>query len=295
MRRFIDVAYYQGNIDWEKAWNSKLFDFVILRCGYGDDIPKQDDKKWKRNVSECERLGIPYGVYFYSYAATDQQVASEVKHCLRLLKDCGPNFKYPVFYDLEDNVRGPFAKRAAQLFIPEIEKAGYKAGIYTYHSFINSWFKGTFLDSYLVWVARYGSVKPSYAKTWAWQFSSKQSVPGIKGRVDMSMILDEGKLAVSTPVVQPETHVQLNYQPGQTYYANVKASLRVRSSASTVNTKNVIGSINRNEPVVNLATMRTPDGSIWMYLGTMKKGRNTYQKWACADDGKDAYLVDHTV
>ena len=65
----IDVRYHHGNIDWEKA-KSKI-DGAILRCGYGSDISSQDDKKWARNLAECERLGIPVGAYLYSYATND--------------------------------------------------------------------------------------------------------------------------------------------------------------------------------------------------------------------------------
>lgn len=60
-RKGIDVSSWQGNIDWNKVKKSDI-DFVIIRCGYGSDIKSQDDSKWERNVEECERLGIPYGV-----------------------------------------------------------------------------------------------------------------------------------------------------------------------------------------------------------------------------------------
>ena len=59
--RGIDVSHHQGEIDWEKVKDSDI-DFVIIRCGYGGNDSSQDDKYWERNVSECERLGIPYGV-----------------------------------------------------------------------------------------------------------------------------------------------------------------------------------------------------------------------------------------
>lgn len=62
----IDVSQYQGLIDWEVAKDH--IDFAIIRCGYGQDIPGQDDNLFKRNADECTRLGIPFGVYLYSYA-----------------------------------------------------------------------------------------------------------------------------------------------------------------------------------------------------------------------------------
>ena len=297
MRKFIDVSKHQGNVNWEKAKNSKLFDFVILRCGYGNDEPRQDDSKWKRNVKECERLGINYGVYFYSYASTDNEVASEVQHCLRLLKDVGPHFKYPVFYDVEMNENGLFAKRAIQLFCSSISEAGYTVGVYTYNSFIKSWLKGDFLDKYITWVARYGSSKPDYSNTWSWQFSSNEAIPGITGRVDMSYVLDESKVSTITENVAPQapaSHIQFNYQVGQSYrVTNVNKYLNVRSSPSSINNKNLLGkSIVKGNRVINRATTRVNGDEIWMYIGTTKKFGKVYEMWVCADNGTEAYLVE---
>lgn len=60
-RQGIDVSQWQGVIDWEQVKASGI-DFAIIRCGYGKNYSEQDDLYWQRNVSECERLGIPYGV-----------------------------------------------------------------------------------------------------------------------------------------------------------------------------------------------------------------------------------------
>ena len=65
--RGIDVSHHQGQIDWEKV-KADGIDFAIIRCGYGEDKTEYDDRWWEYNTSECERLGIPYGVYLYSYA-----------------------------------------------------------------------------------------------------------------------------------------------------------------------------------------------------------------------------------
>ena len=94
----IDVSEHQKTIDWNKV--KPKIDGAIIRCGYGDNIKSQDDKYWHRNVSECERLGIPFGVYLYSYAANDAQAKSEAEHALRLLK--GHKLSYPVYIDFEE-------------------------------------------------------------------------------------------------------------------------------------------------------------------------------------------------
>ena len=57
--KVVDVSSWQGRINWDEA--KKHIDGAIIRCGYGDDIASQDDEYFLRNISECERLGIPHG------------------------------------------------------------------------------------------------------------------------------------------------------------------------------------------------------------------------------------------
>ena len=90
----IDISYHNGTINWDKVKNSDV-DFVIIRCGYGDNYTSQDDKKWLENVQACESRGIPYGVYIYSYAENVAQAQSEADHVLRLIR--GHKLSYPVF------------------------------------------------------------------------------------------------------------------------------------------------------------------------------------------------------
>ena len=82
----IDVSYHQGTIDWEKVKNSGQVDFAIIRCGIGMDQTNQDDTQWENNTSECERLGIPYGTFLYSYADTVEKARSEAQHVIRLVQ-----------------------------------------------------------------------------------------------------------------------------------------------------------------------------------------------------------------
>ena len=96
--RVIDVSEHNGTINWESVKAAGI-QGAIIRCGYGMDMTSQDDKQWSRNVSECERLGILYGVYLYSYADNADKARSEAQHVLRLIK--GRKLSFPVYYDLE--------------------------------------------------------------------------------------------------------------------------------------------------------------------------------------------------
>ena len=70
-RSGIDVSVWQGNIDWQKVKNAGV-EFALIRAGYGDTLsyPYQIDTKFEYNYKECKRVGLPVGVYFYSYATT---------------------------------------------------------------------------------------------------------------------------------------------------------------------------------------------------------------------------------
>ena len=93
----IDVSSYNGFIQWDNMKN--YIEGTIIRIGYGNDIQSQDDAAAIRNMDECERLGIPYGVYLYSYALDYYDAASETAHALRLLKGRSPELG--VWFDME--------------------------------------------------------------------------------------------------------------------------------------------------------------------------------------------------
>ena len=75
----IDVSHHQGKIDWA-AVAADGIKFAILRCGYGENLPEQDDRYFEYNAAECQRLGIPYGVYLYSYATDAARAELEADH-----------------------------------------------------------------------------------------------------------------------------------------------------------------------------------------------------------------------
>ena len=74
VKKAVDISHHNGVVNFEKL--KKAVDYVIIRCGYGQDRVSQDDKQWERNVRECERLGIPYGVYLYSCAKNKVNIES---------------------------------------------------------------------------------------------------------------------------------------------------------------------------------------------------------------------------
>lgn len=181
MKKLIDVSEHQGVIDWETV--KPHIDGAILRCGFGMDIKKQDDKQFKRNADECTRLGIPFGVYIYSYADSTEKAKSEAAHVLRLIKPY--KLSYPVYYDLEEPGTEKGAVERATIFGDIIEKAGYWCGIYANLHWWKNYLKG--LERFTKWVAQYyKECQYKGANLDIWQYSSKGKIPGIRGNVDMN-------------------------------------------------------------------------------------------------------------
>lgn len=188
IKKAVDVSYHNGVIDFEKLKNA--VDYVIIRCGYGQDMISQDDKQWTRNVSECERLGIPYGVYFYSYAKTKANIEGEITHCLRLLKGHSPVL--PVFFDSEEKGTQNVAKYNAKRFCDAMITNGYKAGIYASKSWFEKYIGETW--GYDLWLARYSN-DLGMSNVDIWQYSSNGKVDGITGRCDVNHVYKDYTVA----------------------------------------------------------------------------------------------------
>lgn len=181
-RLIIDVSEHQGNINWDQVKSTGV-EGVIIRCGFGDNIASQDDKQWKRNADECTRLGIPFGVYIYSYATSMTQAESEAQHVLRCVK--GYKLSYPIYLDLEHSGTEAGAVDRAKRFGDIIEAAGYWCGIYANLSWWNNYLPG--LDRFTKWIAQYNSQCDYTGKNKdMWQYTSGGRVAGISENVDMN-------------------------------------------------------------------------------------------------------------
>ena len=185
--RGIDVSQYQGEINWEVV--RQQVDFVIIRCGYGQDQVDQDDTRFKENADACTRLNIPFGVYLYSYALTPEMAIGEANHVLRLVE--GYKLAYPVYYDLEDE--GTTAKLSndeianiARTFSDVMEKNNYYVGIYANLFWWKNILTNRVFERYTKWIASYNNTLNYDGDYGMWQYSDEGRVPGIKGDVDLN-------------------------------------------------------------------------------------------------------------
>lgn len=193
----IDVSEHQGYIDWNAVKNSDVKG-VIIRISYGWD--NGFDKQALRNINECKRLGIPFGVYMYSYAETPADGASEGQDIVGLLRKAGvspEDLTYPVFYDLEawtwTGHKHPTSPYVYQDIVAswwaQLQSAGYNnLGVYSYTRYLRTALNSAYIHARTSWVASYGS-RTGFPFTTAlrgWQYTSAGRVPGIRGRVDLN-------------------------------------------------------------------------------------------------------------
>ena len=182
----IDVSYAQGNIDWAKVKASGVA-FAMIRACYGWDDDSQIDRYFRANVQGCEAVGMPYGLYHYSYAQTPEDAQKEAKFFLRVIDGRRP--EYPVVFDLEDSSQQKLGKSTltdmAKAFLSPVEKAGYYAMLYANKYWLTGLLDMSRLSNYDVWLAQWSSA-PTYSGNYGmWQYSASGSVPGISGAVDL--------------------------------------------------------------------------------------------------------------
>ena len=200
----IDVSHHQatpakGDIDWNKVKNSGKVDGVIVRIGYARTM----DSKAKSFISELNRLGIPYGVYLFSYAENAREAGYEADFVIQALKDAKANISnnLGIFYDLEswstskassNNISKQEYHNMITTFYNKVTSAtGKRVGVYASKFYIYDRFLPED-KKYVNWVAHYtkgGLSQPTdYNGTYiGWQFTSTGRVNGITGDVDMSL------------------------------------------------------------------------------------------------------------
>lgn len=190
MLPIMDVSRWQGNIDWDKVKASGLVSGVMLKTvSTNRKLSKRKDglyidPTFERNYAECKRVGLPVGVYYYTYA-TDKEMADAE---LALLKTAltGKTFELPISVDVEDNKIKKLSTQAltdlAAYALGTVERWGFYAMLYTglYFGRDNLYMTGAALKPYDVWLAAYRSKKPETGWPFGlWQYTSKGKIPGV--------------------------------------------------------------------------------------------------------------------
>lgn len=184
-KKGIDISYYQGDIDFNKLKGN--VDFAMVRTSYGHFT---EDSKYKEYVKGLESAGIPYGFYHFSYATTTQEAKEEANGFINIIKNYKP--LYPVAIDVEsssvtEDVRADDLVDIVKTFCQMVEDAGYYVSIYANLSYLDGKLNSSELNDYDKWLAQWSNA-PTYTKPFGmWQYSSKGSMPGIDGNVDLDI------------------------------------------------------------------------------------------------------------
>lgn len=275
--RIIDVSSNNGQLDWDTIKSS--IDGVIIRIGYGSDIESQDDSQAIRNMQECERLGIPYGVYIYSYCLNIDEVRSEAAHILRMIQGFNPVLG--VWFDMEDadgykRNHGLVPEQNGELltdfcieFMQIVKDAGYTTGVYANYSYFTNVLNDCRLmsfEGFNRWLAHWGIDEPSM-DCLLWQCTSDAVIDGSSARTDFNYYY--GELPNVEPVIPSEPtednsesdDIETKYHVGDyvsyhTIYASSTSEKELTPSITEGTITNIIASA-RNPYLIN-------DGTGWI-------------------------------
>ena len=195
--RYIDVSRYQGTIDWAQVAAAGYKGVMLKTVSTNKKLSKRADglyidPTFETNYRNARAAGLDVGVYYYTYAISRTGADKELALLAEALR--GKELTLPVAVDVEDNKLKRLGKQAltdlTAYALARIEAMGFYAQLYTYTSFANSrlYMGGAALKLYDVWLADYTGKAPKVSfKYNAHQHTSKGSVPGINGPVDLDV------------------------------------------------------------------------------------------------------------
>lgn len=231
----IDVSSWQGDIDWAKAKADGVEGAIIrLGFGWGNDA----DAKAQRNINECKRLGIPFGIYWYSYAedaSGSRQEGNDVVSKLRQFGVSPNDLKYPVYYDLESwtwtghtpPTNPNVYNGIVNAWYGALQSGGYQnLGVYSYTSYLHGPLNNANIYAKTRWVAQYGPQMEFTAfgtNDRGWQYTSSGQINGISGSVDMNAFGNKTYAQNSASIdVRKMSAVSI---PNGDYYINVRSKV----------------------------------------------------------------------
>ena len=188
----LDVSGYQGEIDYD-AVKAAGVEFVFIKVGgtLGIDGEYYVDSKFKRNIEGFNRVGIPVGIYFFSYAPSKKSAIKDAEWVYEQIKDY--KVELPIVYDWENwsfynefNLSFYNLTANAEAFLDTLNKKGYEGMLYGSKKYIDKiWLK----TDYPIWVAHYTSDPTvSYEEYAYWQICDNGQIDGIYGNVDINIM-----------------------------------------------------------------------------------------------------------
>lgn len=297
--KIIDVSEFQGKIDFKKVKASGI-EGVIIRAGYGKG---NADEFFVRNINGAIKNKLHIGIYWFSYAYTAGMAKKEAEYCHEMIQTYKLNIDLPVFFDweydsmsyAEKNGLAPDKKLITEMtkvFCEEITRYGYDAGYYANWDYYKNYYYPSKLKNYKLWFADY---EDDYKNCFIQQTSSKGSVNGIIGTVDMDVL--RGKLKEEKPQTsKPKKSAKKEtYKVGDTYTVNINSALNVRTGPGTnymlvgydgltsdgKKHATSYGALLPGTKVTCLETKKDSSGNIWMKIPS---------GWVCANQNGKEYV-----
>ena len=188
----IDISRHNGKIDWNAVKSSGV-DYVIIRCGYRGSSSGAliTDQNFQSNIKGATAAGLKVGIYVFSQAINEVEAVKEASLAVSLAK--GYKLTYPIFIDTEssggraDKIDVATRTAVVNAFCQTVQSAGYQAGIYASKSWFETKLSMGSIGNYRIWLAQYAAA-PTYSGRYdMWQYSSKGTISGINGKVDLNL------------------------------------------------------------------------------------------------------------
>ena len=296
-KKGVDISYANGNIDLAKVKNAG-FVGVMIRCGFGSDIASQDDSQFLSNVAKAENLGLPWGVYLYSYAVNQSEAKSEVAHIVRLLKGKKPTL--PVALDVEDSgyysKYGCYNKSALTSIVGTvlkgIKEAGYYPALYTGKYWLDNYIDRSVYNQYDIWIAAWlRECNYSGSNLGIWQYGGEtnlidgNSIAGV-GVIDKDLFYKDYPVIIkaggynnwaksnsSTTTIPTQTVTAITESQLRQKVANT-ANYYIGATEGSEKYKDIINTYNSQNPLPVGYAMKTNDAwcaaftsAIWLKVG----------------------------
>lgn len=212
LKQGIDISAWQGNIDWDQVKN--CIEAIIIRAGYGKN---NIDQKWVPNAEAVRDSSLDVGAYWFSYAYTADMAYMEGCYAANAVKNKFGDRQIPIAFDLEYDSVAYAAKKGVKIgraeatlfairFLTAVKEFGYRPMLYTNIDYIRNYFDlgviRAAIPDLLLWVACWGSEPKDYSMA-VWQYSSKGSVAGIIGNVDMDEVYVDMEIRDGVAVPAP--------------------------------------------------------------------------------------------
>jgi GH25 family lysozyme M1 (1,4-beta-N-acetylmuramidase) len=269
----IDVAKWQGIIDWKKVKESGV-EFAMIRVGYRTLVTGEicEDPYAEYNLQQARDNGIKIGVYFFSTAVNRKEAVEEAAWVTEFI---GPYpITYPVVYNCEGysdaksrqhKLNKKERTRLAEVFLDYIKGQGYIPMFYASKNELDNnaeWNTTDLNDNYKIWVAQYtqskynDKSKSSYkGRHDMWQFTSMGQVTGIDNQVDINVAYfgfnSIAKAKKETPrdeaIADPAALLQFK-EVNETVTAKKETNLR--SAPSTKDKDTIVYTLKNGETVI---------------------------------------------